>query len=188
MRVPLLISGPGIDKNSSSNVRTSGVDLFPTIAALAGIENNLPNGLEGGSLVPLFRKNDRNKVERDREELVFHVPHYDKDSRWPASVILLGNYKLIRIYESGKRLLFDLSTDVSERNDLADIMPEKVKELDQHLTEYLREVNAQIPRVNPDFDSDKPLTPNERKRGRVGAGRNRRDGQRRSRRRSVESE
>ncbi len=187
LRVPLIISGPGIDKNSSSNVGTSGVDLFPTIAALAGIEQNLPNGLEGGSLVPLFSETGKGEAKRDREELVFHFPHYDKDSRGPASVILLGKYKLIRIYESGERLLFDLSTDFSERNDLADIMPEKVKELDQHLTEYLREVNAQMPRVNPDFHSGETLIPNERKRGRGGAGRNGRDGQRRRRTRSAES-
>jgi arylsulfatase A-like enzyme len=105
LRVPLIISGPGIDKNSSSNVGTSGVDLFPTITALANIEQDLPEGLEGGSLVPLFSRTGKGKVKRDREELVFHFPHYDKDSRGPASVILLGKYKLIRIYESGKRLL-----------------------------------------------------------------------------------
>lgn len=183
LRVSLIISGPGIDKNSCSNVRTSGVDLFPTIAALAGIEQNLPNGLEGGSLVPLFRETGKGEVERDREELVFHVPHYDKDSRGPASVILLGKYKLIRIYESGKRLLFDLSTDFSERNDLADIMPEKVKELDQHLTEYLKEVNAQMPHVNPDFAPEGSMRRKEKNRDRRGSGRNREDEQKRGRRR-----
>ncbi|UCE50141.1 MAG: sulfatase [Phycisphaerales bacterium] len=179
LRVPLIISGPGIDKNSFSNVRTSGVDLFPTIAQLARVKQNLPKGLEGGSLVPLLTNARRGKVKRDREELIFHVPHYDKDSRGPASVILLGKYKLIRIYETGKRLLFDLSTDISERNDLADIMPEKVEELDQRMTEYLKEVNAQMPRINPNYDPDKPLTPDERQRGRRDAGRNRKDGERR---------
>jgi arylsulfatase A-like enzyme len=186
LRVPLIISGPGIDKNSSSNVGTSGVDLFPTITALANIEQDLPEGLEGGSLVPLFSRTGKGKVKRDREELVFHFPHYDKDSRGPASVILLGKYKLIRIYESGKRLLFDLSTDVSERNDLADTMPEKVEELDQRLTEYLREVNAQMPRVNPDFDPGESLRPNERNRDRRGSGRNRKGGRRPDKRRGAE--
>jgi len=186
LRVPLIISGPGIDKNSCSNVLTSGVDLFPTIAAPAGIEQNLPNGLEGGSLVPLFSETAGGKVKRDREELVFHIPHYDKDSRGPASVILLGKYKLIRIYESGKRLLFDLSTDVSECNDLGDTMPEKVEELDQRLTEYLREVNAQMPRANPDFDPGESLRPNERSRDRRGSGRNRKGGRRPDKRRGAE--
>jgi len=170
LRVPLIINGPGIDKNSFSNVRTSGVDLFPTIAQLAGIRQNLPKGLEGGSLVPLLANTRRGKVKRDREELVFHVPHYDKDSRGPVSVIILGKYKLIRVYETDKRLLFDLSKDICERNDLADIMPEKVEELDQRMAEYLKEVDAQMPRINPNYAPDRTLTPYERQRSRRGAG------------------
>ena len=73
-----------------------------------------------------------------------------------------GKYTLIRTYEDGRRLLFDLSTDISERNDLADIMPEKMERIDQRMTEYLNEVNAQMPRVNPDFDTDKSLTLGDR--------------------------
>jgi len=66
-----------------------------------------------------------------------------------------------------------LSKDISERNDPADIMPEKVEELDQRMADYLNEIDAQMPRVNPNFDPDKPLTPDERQRGRGDADRNR---------------
>ena len=48
-------------------------------------------------------------VQRPRDELVFHFPHYDKDSLGPVSAIIAGNYKLVRVYEDGSHLLFDLS-------------------------------------------------------------------------------
>ena len=69
-------------------------------------------------------------VKRTRDELVFHFPHYDSDPLGPASAILLGDYKLIRFYESGERRLFDLSTDLGERHDLSAKMVEKTEELD----------------------------------------------------------
>ena len=37
---------------------------------------------------------------------VVHFPHYDKDQLGPASAILLGDFKLIRAYETGARSLF----------------------------------------------------------------------------------
>ena len=48
-------------------------------------------------------------VSRPREEFVVHFPHYDKDSIGPASAIYLGDFKLIRIYETGRLELFDHS-------------------------------------------------------------------------------
>jgi arylsulfatase A-like enzyme len=170
LRVPLIIGGPGINGDSVSNVRTTGADLYPMIAELAGIKENLPTGLDGGSLAGLLINKGKGIVKRDREELVFHVPHYDKDSRGPASVIILGNYKLTRIYETGKRLLFDLSKDIYEQNDLAAKMPEKVEELDARMTEYLKSVNAQMPKLNPDYDPDKPQISDDRQRGGRGGG------------------
>jgi len=92
-------------------------------------------------------------VKRPREEFVVHFPHYDRDEQGPASAILLGDYKLIRVYDTGKRWLFDLSKDISERNDLAEQMPGKVAELDGRLTAYLAAVNAQIPTINASVPS-----------------------------------
>jgi len=41
-----------------------------------------------------------------------------------------------------------LSKDLTERNDLAKSQPQKVADLDQRLTSYLKAVNAQMPNVN----------------------------------------
>ncbi len=153
IRVPFLVAGPGIKAGTNSHVRVSGADLFPTFAALAGVkEAAMPKGVEGGSLVPVLTNAGVGAVKRSREEFVVHFPHYDKNPQGPASSILLGDYKMTRLYETGERRLFDLSKDPSESNDLAKQMPAKVAELDARLTAYLKDINAQMPTMNPNAD------------------------------------
>lgn len=147
IRVPFLFAGPGIKAGSYSHVRVTQLDLLPTIAALAKVREQLPASVEGGSFAPLLLNGGVGRVQRPREEFVVHVPHYDPQS--PASAIFLGNYKLIRIYETGERRLYDLAKDISEQNDLSAQMPEKTAELDNRLTAYLTAVNAQMTTVNP---------------------------------------
>ena len=153
IRVPFIVAGPGIKAGTFSHVRVSTVDLFPTFAALAGVkESAIPKTVEGGNLVPVLTSGGVGAVKRSREEFVVHFPHYDKNPQGPASSILLGDYKMTRLYETGERRLFDLSKDPGESNDLAKQMPAKVTEMDNRLTEYLKAVNAQMPTMNPNAD------------------------------------
>lgn len=162
LRVPLIVRGPGIQAGACSHVRTIGEDLFPTVAALAHVGEPLPKGVEGGSLASILTNAGKGVAQRPREEFVIHFPHYDKDAIGPATVILVGDFKLIRIYETGALELFNLAKDPGERHDLAREMPDKAKELNQRLTAYLTAVNAQMPNPNPHYD---PAKPTEMKRG-----------------------
>ena len=72
MRVPFIVSGPGIMPGTISHTRVVSLDLFPTFAKLAGVTESLPDDLDGGSLVPLLHGRGDSEVRRDREELVFH--------------------------------------------------------------------------------------------------------------------
>jgi arylsulfatase A-like enzyme len=153
VRVPLLFAGPGIPKNQFLHTRTVAADLYPTVAELAGISpQEWPANLEGTSLVSLLSKGAGVPLHRPREEYVIHFPHYDKDQIGPASAILLGRYKLIRIYETGQQRLFDLSTDPAEQTDLSTSQPKIATELDHRLTAYLTAVNAGLPTPNPNYD------------------------------------
>ena len=162
LRVPFIISGPGIKVGSCSHVRAIDVDLLPTIAELAHVAEPLPKGVEGGSFVAVLTNAGTGTLKRPREEFVLHFPHYDKDAIGPASAILLGDFKLIRIYETGGLRLFNIAKDPGERRDLAQEMPDKAKELNQRLTDYLLAMNAQMPTPNPKYD---PTKPTELKRG-----------------------
>ena len=170
LRVPFIVRGPGIRPGACSHVRAVGEDLVSTIAELAHVTEPLPKGVEGGSLASVLANAGNGTVKRSREEFVVHFPHYDKDSIGPASAILLGDFKLIRVYETGALQLFNIAQDPGERRDLAQEMPDKAKELNQRLSDYLAAVNAQMPMPNPNYDPTKP-TP-EPKRGGKGKGRN----------------
>jgi arylsulfatase A-like enzyme len=156
LRVPFIMRGPGIQAGACSHVRVIGEDLFPTIAELAHVKEPLPRSVEGGSFASVLTHDGSGSVSRPREEFVVHFPHYDKDAIGPASAIYLGDFKLIRAYETGALKLFNLTNDPGERHDLAREMPDKAKELDQRLSDYLAAVNAQMPKPNPNHDPSKP--------------------------------
>ena len=146
MRVPFIVSGPGIAAGTISDARVVSLDFFPTFAELAGAADTLPDDLEGGSLVPLLHGGGDGEVRRAREELVFHFaqPSGQPQSR-PSSSIYLKNYKLLKFHDTGDLQLFDIAADLRERQDLAGRMPERVVELHQRLTRYLDAVGATIP-------------------------------------------
>jgi len=155
IRVPLIIRGPGIEQNTFCDVPVVGQDLFPTFCELARVSEPVPDGVEGGSIVPLLT-DGKGVVKRPREEIVFHFPHYQSDT--PHSALRLGDYKLMKFYETNELRLFDIAKDIGERHDLANEMPEKTADMARRLDEYLNSVNAQLPKPNPDFDTDKPPT------------------------------
>lgn len=161
IRCPFIIRGPGIPANSWCHTRIVGYDLYPTFCEWAGVPaSKLPRDLEGGSISGLLDDGQGN-VKRQRDEMVFHFPHY-QGGDGPHSALYLGNLKLMKFYEDGRLALFDLGADISERNDLSRQMPEKVKELDGLLITYLAEVDAQMATPNPDYDPAAP--PVQRKR------------------------
>ena len=161
IRCPFIIRGPGIPANAWCHTRIVGYDLYPTFCEWAGVPaSKLPRDLEGGSISGLL-DDGQGTVKRQREEMVFHFPHY-QGGDGPHSALLLGNFKLMKFYEDGRLALFDLGADISERNDLSQQMPEKVKELDGLLITYLAEVDAQMATPNPDYDPAAP--PVQRKR------------------------
>lgn len=146
IRIPLLIRGPIAKPGAHSSVLTTGADLVPTVADLAGVAE-LPKEVEGGSLRSVLAEPAGGSVKRRSNELVFHFPHYDKDSLGPVSAIIADNYKLMRVYEGGSHLLFDLSKDIGEQHDLAKSMSGRVQELDERLTKYLEHVGARMPTI-----------------------------------------
>lgn len=152
LRVPLMIRGPGIAANSWCHVPVVGYDLFPTFCRWGGVsKESIPPNVEGGDITELLAGKSNVTVQRKFPGLVFHFPHYQSDE--PQSSILIGSLKLVHLYESNTDQLFDLSKDWSERNDLSAKLPKETAELRQQLESYLKTVNAQLPQINPAYDS-----------------------------------
>lgn len=176
LRVPFVIRGPGVAAGVCSRVPVTACDVLPTFAALASVSAPLPAEVEGGSLVPVLHDPaGRGRVQRAREELVFHFPHYDLGNGGPATAILLGGYKMVRNYETGARRLYELERDPGEARDLAGAQPDKLAELTARLDAYLRNVNAQMAAKNPHYDATTAPSPDDdraRKGGKAGKKRN----------------
>ena len=171
IRVPFIIRGPGIAKGSWCHERIVGYDLFPTFCEWAGVKSaSLPDGLEGGSLAGLF-DDGRGKVTRSRKTLVFHFPHY-QGIHAPHSALMSGKFKLLKFYEDNRLALFDLESDISERVDLAQKMPETARKLNQLLVAYLNEIDAGLPTANRRTNSEPKATGRPRpEKGRPKTGR-----------------
>lgn len=146
VRVPFIVRGPGIEPDSHCRVPVIGYDLLPTFYDLARGTESLSAGLDGASLRPLLSQPaapTAQALRRTAEGLIFHRPIAGR------SAIRQGDHKLW-LYTDRRgavtsRRLFDLSSDPAETRDLAARESELADRLQQVLTEYLREVDAEVP-------------------------------------------
>lgn len=145
IRVPFIVKGPGIDAGTISHERTVSLDLFPTFAEIAGVSDSLPADIEGGSLIPLLHGSGDTRIQRPREELVFHFPTGSGQADFrPMSAIYLDDYKLVKLYDTNEKKLFNISDDISELHDLTFRMPELSEQMDGLLINYLDEMGVNI--------------------------------------------
>ena len=143
VRVPLIIAGPGIKAGSESNIPVSGSDLLPTLIDLAGNKSFKINDIDGGSFVPiLFNKNNEH-IKRNVDGIFFHVPYKNGIAlKRPHSAVRKGDFKLVKFQDDKSILLFNLVKDKMEQINLAKQKPEKAKELETILDNYLFKVHA----------------------------------------------
>ena len=109
VRVPLIISGPGIPKGERREALCYLLDVFPTICDLVGLP--IPESVEGISLAPVIR----GEKGRIRDTLFFAYKNFQR-------AVTDGRFKLIEYFVGGERVtqLFDLEEDPWELNNLAD--------------------------------------------------------------------
>ena len=139
LRVPFVVSGPGIQAGSECDVPIVQWDLLPTLHDLAGGRIPLPPNVDGGSLRSVFENGNAGSVERSVPGLIFH---YSCHFHAPVSVIRIGDYKLLRHLTSGELKLFDVANDYAEKHDLAETMPEKAADMDRIRQHYVQEVDG----------------------------------------------
>jgi len=140
IRIPTIVRGPGVMIGVQCDVPIASWDFWATIRDLAGGGSIPPDGIDGGSLRPLFEKSNAGRVQRGTEALVFHFPWYDK---LPMSAIRAGDYKLVKDLNTGETRLFDVVKDIGEQQDLSQSMPGKAESLRIMLTQYLQDVGAE---------------------------------------------
>jgi arylsulfatase A-like enzyme len=139
IRVPTVVQGPGIRPGTYCDVPVAGWDFLPTFADLAGgSKNNFPLNIDGTSLRPLFE--NKKDIKRSFDGLVFHFPDFQGDS---VSAIRMGDYKLVKDWETFEIYLYNLTNDIGEENDLKNVEPERAETMHKQLSSYLAMVDAE---------------------------------------------
>ena len=147
IRVPTIIKWKGkIMPGRISDEMIISTDIFPTVLDILNIDFN--ESIEGKSIASYLLKNSK----IDRQQLFWHYPHYHKTT--PVTAMRYGDYKLIRYYENNRLELYDLEDDLEEQNNLADSMPDKVKQMVMQMDSWLKDQKAKLPKANPDFNME----------------------------------
>ena len=149
VRVPMIVSWPGVTEPATTCHQTVIVeDFFPTILELAGIAmvDQVGGVVDGRSFVQLLRGHD--DPSRAKRPFVWHFPNHwgpTGPGIGPSSAIRLGDWKLIYYHDSRDYELFNLAEDLAEEHNLALQRIDVRDRLATELTQYLVEVDAQMP-------------------------------------------
>ncbi|HOZ47730.1 MAG TPA: sulfatase [Candidatus Hydrogenedentes bacterium] len=148
IREPVIVRWPRVvAAGTTCDTPVSSIDYFPTICEAVGIALPTDRAIDGVSLMPLLRQTD----DLDRDAIFWHFPHYRGEDVVPYSIIRAGDWKLIRRYDGKPFELFNLKEDLSETNERSESLPDRVRELDGRLSEWIEATGAKVPRPNPDY-------------------------------------
>ena len=160
IRVPFIVSGPGLARGRVEPTPVHVTDLLPTLFELCGAAAPKDHPLDGLSLAPLLRGTGR----LPERSLYWHLPLYDL--RWgltPCAVIRRGDLKLIEFFgdrvdrdgtyvEGAATELYDLGKDPGETTDLTAARSADAKALRDDLRRWLSQFPSTIPGPNPHHD------------------------------------
>ena len=148
LRVPFITRWPGRIAAGRVDETTvlSAVDLFPTLCAIAGAA--VPDGapldghdvsavlLDGKTMDP--EKRPALFWEYGRNDEFFKFPP-NPDNRSPALAMRDGRWKLLVNHDGTRPELYDLAADPHERQNRADEIPDRAKEMTARVLDWKKE-------------------------------------------------
>jgi arylsulfatase A-like enzyme len=162
VRVPMIIAWPGrIPAGVTCNTPVIGVDMIPTMLSLSGLPSPAAVTLDGVDLSPLLLGVEDAADALKGRPLYWHFPAYLEAGGaapgiWrttPASVIRIGDWKLIEFFEDGRLELYNLADDVGETTNLIEDHPQRAATMHEQLEAWRAETNAAIPHeLNPTYE------------------------------------
>jgi len=156
VRVPLIVHWPSITRaGSTCETPVITMDLLSTVLEMVGATAPAEHAPDGVSLATLLRQTGA----IPERPLFWHYPHYQhyqQGGATPYGAIRRGDYKLIEFYADSRIELYDLAADIGEQNNLAEPRADRAAQLREELHAWLKSVDAQMPRPNPDYDPSRP--------------------------------
>ncbi len=121
LRVPMFVRWPGRIKPSIvSDHLWYFPDVFPTLAELAGIEP--PDNIDGISIVPTLL-GEKAAGRKQKMHKFLYWEHKEQVA------VRMGNFKAVKPGRNKPFELYDLSEDISEKNNIADARPEILNQM-----------------------------------------------------------
>ncbi|MEM7009901.1 MAG: sulfatase [Verrucomicrobiota bacterium] len=152
IRVPMIVKGPDVESGAVFHDNVVNYDFLPTFVDWAGGDPSSLEDIDGVSLANYLRGEETDESFKNRY-LYFHYPHYR--TTMPHSAIVSGRRKVIHFYEKPDLpMLFGLSDDEAEISNIAAQHPEEHQQLFKEMMRYFEEVEARIPKENPDYDPE----------------------------------
>ncbi len=142
IRTPLIISGPGVSKNTINKELVYVTDIMPTLLDIVGVEHL--DFYKGKKVIPLMGKsfskmlNGKSTTHYSDEE---YIAGEMQNGKW----IRKGDFKAVFVtkpYGSSKWELYNLSIDPGETTNLAVSEKELLKELVEKWEKYAEEVGV----------------------------------------------
>ena len=99
----------------------SSLDLGSTIVALAGAKVSEDKPLDGVNLIPFLTGENKEIPHK-----AIYLRQFDRN----RFAVRKGNYKVVTLWKGAKPQLYDLEKDIGEKNDLADLKPDRVAEIE----------------------------------------------------------
>ena len=148
IRVPMIASWPRyIAMNTVNESPIIIEDFFPTILDLANTQFKVPQIVDGKSFEGVLRDNS---FQNNKRIFVWHYPNDNGNPKGYGfgaySVIRRDYWKLIYYHEDSTFELFNVKNDIGEKKNLFNSERQKAGELAEQLTDYLVNVDAQMPR------------------------------------------
>ena len=125
VRIPMIAQWPGKIKQGAVSDHISAFwDIFPTLCDFSGVET--PEGLDGISMLPTLL----NKGKQQQHEYLYWELGRNQAIRW-------GDWKAVRHLkgENKKIRLYNLKTDIKERDNVTEKNPDIVKKMEEIFAE-----------------------------------------------------
>lgn len=161
IRVPMIVHWPGrIAPGSAAHEPVISVDLLPTFLAAAGVGDSSQQPRDGVNLMPLLT----GTAALQPRALYWHYPHYHHSR--PSGALRQGPLKLIEFFDTGELELYDLAQDMGETKNLVAERSAEASALQQRLAAWREQVEARMPKPNPNYDAARADEFASRKTGR----------------------
>jgi arylsulfatase A-like enzyme len=144
IRVPMIVSQPGVvPAGRTCDIPFTSPDLYPTLLSAAGLAPIPEQHCDGVDQHQVWRGGSA-----ERGPIFWHYPHYSNQGSGPGAAVRDGRFKLVRMFETGQRRLFDLVADQGEERDLLDAEPAIADRLTRLLDDWAASIGVLVPQPN----------------------------------------